>query len=116
MSSVIRKSCLLAFVALWFSGCGESTPAPKSEAMGAQAKKQVQAFVEAAKKTPTKAHEQLTSLRESLDAYAKDYGKEFEPVQQAAAELDALYQKKASQAEIDAQLQKLQDAANALPN
>ncbi len=117
MTFLMRNMVLLAGVSLWLSGCGgESTPAPKTEAIGAQAKQQVQAFVEAAKKTPAKAPESLAVLKESLDAYVKDYGKDFEPVQQAAVELEALYQKKASKAEIDAQLQKLTDAANALPN
>jgi hypothetical protein len=117
MSNTILCSCLLGIAALGFLGCGgESTPPPKTEAIGGQAKKQVQDFVAAAKKAPASAPDQLQMLKESLAAYAKDYGQEFEPVQQAATELEALYQKKAPKAEIDAQLQKLSDAANALPN
>lgn len=117
MTFFVRNLVLLASVSLCILGCGgESTPPPKSEAIGSQAKQQVQDLVAEAKKNPAKASQSVAMLNESLAAYANDYGQEFETLKAEGQKLQELYEKKAPKAEIDAQLMKLNDAANALPN
>ena len=117
MTLTLRNMLLFAGVAFWLAGCSDagSTPPPQTQQIGGQAKKQVLDFVAAAKKTPKKAPENLAMLNELLEAYASEYGKEFEPVKEEGRKLQELYKKKASQAEIQAQLLKFADAAKALP-
>ncbi|HAH49540.1 hypothetical protein [Gimesia sp.] len=112
-----RLACfamLLLFSSV-LTGCGGPSAPPPSETQKSEvAKKSIDDFVAAAKKSPRTAAQDLTILMESLDAYASEYGGPYIELRDAAKELLALYQSSAAKDKIDAQLEVLQQKANAL--
>ncbi|WP_417388207.1 hypothetical protein [Gimesia sp.] len=118
-NSVFRGQLLCMAVLLLFSsvltGCGApSSPPPTETQKSDVAKKSVDEFVAAAKKKPKEAAQNLTILMESLDAYANEYEGPYIELRDAAKELLSLYQSSAAKDKIDAQLEVLQQKANAL--
>lgn len=97
------------------TGCGAPSAPPPTETQKSEvAKKSVDEFIVAAKKSPKTAAEQLAILMESLESYASEYQGPYIELRDAAKELLSLYQSSAAKDKIDAQLEVLQQKANAL--
>ncbi|QDT90325.1 hypothetical protein [Gimesia algae] len=113
-----RRLICLAMLLLFspiLTGCGAPSAPPPSETQKSEvAKKSIDEFVAAAKKSPKTAEKDLTILMESLDAYASEYEGPYIDLRDAAKELLSLYQSSAAKDKIDAQLEVLQQKANAL--
>ncbi len=113
-----RRLACIAMLLLFSSvlpGCGGPSAPPPSETQKSEvAKKTIDDFVAAAKKSPKMAAQNLTILMESLDAYANDYAGPYIELRDAAKELLSLYQSSAAKDKINAQLEVLQQKANAL--
>ena len=71
-------------------------------------------FITLAEKSPAKAPADLAMLKESLDAYAQDFGGGFIQLRDAASELERLYASSAGKSEIDAQLKTLKSLAGSV--
>lgn len=117
MSSFLRV-CLLCSVALLSAGCSGgsfSAPPAKQDEMIAVAKSRAESFVASARQNPKAAPGELQMLLETLEGNASATGDATAPLIAAAKELQALYQKSAPKSQTDEQLQKVADAAAALP-
>lgn len=114
-----RRLFLLTMILAVAAGCpggggGEYVP-PASEAdQIAQTKTMVINFVDVAKQRPKEAPSELTLLLEALEPSVEVTNNASAETLAAAKELKALYDRNAPKTEIDAQLQKLADTANAM--
>lgn len=112
-----RLSALLLLCALFPVGCGggQSVPPPSDTEIGQMAKTRVAEFVQKTKTQPKAAASNLALLLESLDAFASQYGGPYVELRDTAKQLQGMYQRKASKQEIEGQLGKLTQQADALP-
>lgn len=99
---------------IWCGCSGGTASAPSDEQASAEVKTQVTHFIETARKSPKSADANAGLLLESLQARVEQYGDQFQPLVREAESLQALQEKKAPAAEIEAQLAKLQAAADQL--
>ena len=101
-------------------GCGEAaSPPPSAEELGSMARQEVGKFTALAKEDQERARKMLPSLRETLKAYADaSQGPKklkYSKLQNAAKELNDLYEAGADWTEIDAKVDELAAASEGLP-
>lgn len=110
----------LMILCLVAAGCTtDSAPPPAETLQGTEAKRIILAYVQKAKRAPATAANDLSVLRESLDAYAANASgasaETYVKIRDTAQELQDLYAKKAPPAEITAKLDQLAQLAESLP-
>jgi hypothetical protein len=97
------------------AGCGPKAAPPAKDKVAAETKSMVSQFVEKAKTQPPKAvATDLTVLIENLEARAKAQGGAHQQVLDAAKELQKNLQGSPARAQINQQLDKLNQAASSL--
>ncbi|MEN6498589.1 MAG: hypothetical protein ABFD16_30155 [Thermoguttaceae bacterium] len=114
-----RLASPLLLCALFLAGCGTggpTAPPPSDTEIGQMAKTRVAEFVQKTKTQPKAAASNLALLLESLDAFAAQYGGPYVELRDTAKQLQGMYQRKASKQEIEGQLGKLTQQADALPS
>ncbi|MCC9606935.1 hypothetical protein LOC68_15375 [Blastopirellula sp. JC732] len=113
----IRSLFFVLACLVFFTGCpsgqGSQGVGVTDPEVAQTVSNQVVEFVEGAAKSPKSAKGRLDLMLESLDG-AAERGGEFVKVRDEAKKLQSMYEAKAGDAELKAQLETLKSAANAL--
>ncbi len=118
--SRLTSNCILGLFCLIVIGCGDSAPPPAPDEQANQVRQQISAFMESAQRSPRTAAQELSILRESLDAYAENATSEnaetYKGIAETAKELEAAYQSGASSDKIQQLFDKLNALLQELPS